>query len=108
MSVRYDITVRQGETYRLTIPVQTEGGSPITLTGYSVAGQVRETHASATVLHDLAPTADGSNVVIDIPAGTSAGWSWRYGVYDIELTAPDSKVTRLLEGSVTVSPEVTR
>lgn len=108
MSVRYDITVRQGATYELTIPVQDSDGDPITLTGYTVAGQVRETHAADTVLHELVPSIEGSDVVVNISAATSSEWSWRYGVYDIELTSPDSKVTRLVEGSVTVSPEVTR
>lgn len=38
---------------------------------------------------------------------TAAITTWRNGVYDLELVAGDGTVTRLMDGSVCVSPEVT-
>jgi hypothetical protein len=54
----------------------------------------------------LVPT--GTNVRLTIPAATSAAWAWRLARFDIELTAPNTTVTRLVEGAVVVYPEITR
>jgi hypothetical protein len=60
------------------------------------------------VLHTLALTLSGTAVTLRIPAATSAAWTFSLGRYDVELTAPDGTVTRLVEGSVVVRPEITR
>lgn len=42
------------------------------------------------------------------PAAASSAWSFSLARYDVEATASDGTVTRLLGGSVVVSPEITR
>ena len=45
--------------------------------------------------------------VVDTPTQTAALEEGRY-VYDVEITASDSTVTRPIQGTVTVRPNVTR
>lgn len=106
-ALRYDLIVDQGADYERTIPVLDQAGQPVTLAGWTAAGQVRDSYAAATVLHTLALTLSGSSVVLRIPAATSTAWPWRFGRYDLELTAPDGAVTRFLEGAVVVRAQIT-
>ncbi|SDH19003.1 hypothetical protein SAMN05421505_112112 [Sinosporangium album] len=46
-------------------------------------------------------------ITLSIPDTVTSAWTWRAGVYDLELVAPDARVVRLIEGTVTVRPEVT-
>ena len=108
MALDYDLVVNQGETYERLIPVKDGNGQPANVDGWQVAGQIRATHDSDEVLHTLSLTATGTNVRLVIPAATSSTWMFRLAKYDVELVAPNTTVTRLIEGSVVVKPEITR
>lgn len=90
-------------------------GTPVDLTGFSASLQIRQTPQSATVLY-AGSTANGNivlggtdgTITLTIPATTTSSFSWLRGVYDLILTSSGGIVTRLLQGSVTVSPDVTR
>jgi hypothetical protein len=110
---RYDITVEQGSTFNLTLTYKDQRGYVIDLSGYSARMQLRTSAASNTVVLDLT-TANG-RIAIDgtagkisllIAAADTAGLSGT-GVYDLELVN-GAIVQRILEGSYTISPEVTR
>jgi hypothetical protein len=111
----YKITVEQGSTWRRVLTVNDDGG-PADLTGYSARMQVRETVGSPAPLLELT-TETGGGITVDGPAGqltllitdeASTAWTWRYGVYDLELESPGGEVERLLRGELQVDPEVTR
>ena len=107
---RYDMRPEQGSDYHLSIPVVNASGNPFTVTGWSARGQIRHPIDSDDVLYELDDdlTVEATTVELYIPAEASSEWSWRQAVYDIELVDPDGRPTRLLEGFVFVSPEVTR
>lgn len=107
MALRYDLIVNQGEDYERAIPVLDGNGSPANVDGWGVEGQIREGYQSGVVLADLDVTASGTDVILRISASTSAAWAWRLARYDVELTAPNTTVTRFLQGSVVVNPEIT-
>jgi len=126
----YNLCINQGATYSVTF-VWNTGSScgctngcscgcssnliPVDLTGFTAAMQIRQTVQSSTVLYS-ASTAGGQivlggtagTIALTIPASATAGFSWIRGVYDINLTSSGGIVTRLIQGNVIVSPEVTR
>lgn len=88
---------------------------PLDLTGYTGRMQVRANQAAQDVLLEL--TTENGGINITGPTGTiemrstaaaTAALTFGGGVYDLELTATDGFVTRLAQGAVTVSREVTR
>jgi hypothetical protein len=89
--------------------------TPVNLTGYSADMQIRQTISSPTILYE-ASTAGGEivlggvlgTITLTIPAVDTAAFAFTKGVYDLQLTSGGDIVTRLLQGAVTVSPEVTR
>jgi hypothetical protein len=108
----YDITIEQAATFDVTLTWEDASGSTIDLTGYAAAMDVRS--ADGTLITDVGVdgtfTLGGSagtvrivlpaTVTDDLPAGSY--------VYDLFLTAPAGKVTRLLEGRAEVVARVTR
>lgn len=88
---------------------------PIDLTGCTARMQVRSEVESPDVLIELTTengriTLGGVDGTVDllISAADTAAIDWDGGVFDLEIVHPGGQVTRLAEGSVSVSPEVTR
>jgi len=121
---RYDIAIDQGSTFRKTITWKDSSGNEIDLTGYSARMQVRPTYSSSSTTLNLT-TANGgitlggdagtielyvsATATAAIPTTSPSQFADAFvGVYDLELVAPNSDVTRLLHGDFIVNPEVTR
>ena len=107
---KYDFTLEQGTTFSREITVQ-DSGSAMNLTGYTPRMQMRSTHDSSTIaLTFTASVSDASQGKIQLSATDSATAAVEEGiyVYDLEIESSSSGVTRLMEGKVTVTPEVTR
>jgi hypothetical protein len=112
---QFNIDVKQGATFQLTITWKDSAGTAINLTGYTARAQARLTYDTSTTIFSLTSSAGitlggaAGTIAIVIAAGTTAAlaapWS---GVWDLELVSGAGIVTRLLEGTANVSPEVTR
>lgn len=110
-----NLVIKQGTDLTIEIPDMVDAnGVPITnWTNFSVKAQVRERVESATVLHEWSTAAGNaelidSKIVLVVARDTSTPWTWTHGRYDVELTNPAGQVTRVAEGHVIVSREVTR
>lgn len=110
------LTVYQGATFRRRLrwtgPKPTL--TPIDLTGCTARLQVRSDRKSAVVLVELSTSNGGialgdaaGTVDLYLSAEATAAFAWAAGVWDLEITHPGGDVTRLAQGSVSVSPEVT-
>ena len=110
MAHRHDIIVEQGATLLLEVDCQDENGSPCDLTGCSAAAQVRVRYAdpdpAAVLTAEVSPLS--GRVTLTLSAEQTRALSKPYGVWDLRLNWPDAMVQRLVEGKVTVKPEVTR
>lgn len=110
---RYDLTIEQGATFTLDLFYQDGSGAAVDITGYSARMQLRSSVDSSTVALELTTangriTLDGARgkVTLNIAATDTAGLTGS-GVYDLELVT-GSVVQRILEGTYTIVPEVTR
>ena len=106
----YNFIIEQGATFTRQLTVK-ENNSALNLTGYSVASLMRSTHDSSTVAGTFTCTISNAvGGIIDMsmnPTVTGAIEEGMY-VYDMEITSGSGSRTRLLQGEVTVNPEVTR
>jgi hypothetical protein len=111
MAANYDITIEQGATFTFSVTV-----TALNLTGYSARMQGRTTHASADKVINLTsgsgititPATDSVILITMSAAVTAAIAAPSYGVYDLEIESGSGVVTRLLQGTYQVTPEVTR
>lgn len=112
---RLDMSCYQGASWDYTLTWQT-GGTPVNLSGYTGRMQVRDGYDGGSAIVSLV---SGTGVTLGGTAGTilleltaaqtaaiDATPSGQY-VYDLELVS-GATVTRLVEGTFIVSPEVTR
>ena len=108
---KHDITLDQGATYNMQIRVE-ENGVPVDLSNYTFASQIRKSHYSTDVAaHFTTQLVNGPLGSFNISltdTETSALDSAYTHVYDVEMTANTGVVTRVIEGTVTISPEVTQ
>ena len=106
----YNFILEQGATFARTLTVK-ENNSAMDLTGYSVASKMRSTHDSSTVVGTFTCTisnASGGVITMQMTNSTTAAIEEGVYAYDIEITSGAGTVTRLMEGNITVNPEVTR
>lgn len=111
----HDIVIEQGATFRLNLLWKDSSDVPINLTGYTARMQVRRKHADPTILLNF--TTENGAIALGGAAGTiqvtglatlTDDVPAKPGVYDLELVSAGGVVTRLVQGSVTITPEVTR
>jgi len=110
----YNILAEQGATFVLTLLYTDVAGDPIDLTTYTAAMQVRLKAATVTTILEL-NTGDSSitlggaagTILLAIDAATMVGLPAGKYVYDLELYN-GAITTRLIQGSFTISAEVTR
>ena len=109
MGTKVNLVIDQGASFETTINLTDDAGDVVDLTGYSASGQIRKHYTStqATNFTVALGGADGT-VTLALSANATANLvSGRY-VYDVELTDTHNTVTRIFEGIVTVTPQVTR
>lgn len=112
----YDIpAIEQGADFFFDLTYKDDTGTPIDLTGYSARMQIREEVSSNIALVSISSATGeivlggiAGTIAVHIPASVTTGLSFNTGKYDLELEDSAGVVTRLIQGSVTLSPEVTR
>lgn len=117
---KHNISIYQGATFRKSLAWKStdeNGQNPVpnNLSGWTARMQIRPTVDSSTVLHELTSANGGialggalGTIDLFISDESTALIRGTRAVYDLELTSPAGDVTRLMQGSVTISPEVTR
>ena len=106
----YNFTIEQGTTFNRVLTLQ-ENGSAMNLTGYSVASQMRSTHDSSSIIATFTGTvsnASSGQITLSLTNSQTSAIEEAIYVYDVEITSGTGTVTRILEGNITVTPEVTR
>ena len=103
--------IDQGTTFSKQITVyETDGTTIQNLTGYTVASQLRKNYTSTayTTINATNNSPTSGIIIMSLTATqTAALKSGRY-VYDLQITAADGTVTRVIEGVITLRPEVTK
>jgi len=124
---KYNFTIEQGTTVKLELQYKDASGSAIDLTGYSGRMQIRPDYADNTTTsyiylssslnadgtglnfsgsNGLNPPVSGT-IGVFISAPSSSALNFETAFYDLEIES-GSIVTRLLQGTIKLSREVTR
>lgn len=113
MAAVYSFTLDAGTDSTIVFAYKDSTGAAINLTGFSAKMQLRP-NPGGTVGLELSTT--NGKVVLGGAAGTvtvtfghvdTTSLTLPTYVYDLELTDGSSNVTRLVQGTITVDPEVT-
>lgn len=107
MALKANITIDQGTDFATSIDVTDDNGDPTDLSGFTGAAQMRKHYTSSNSFSFSVAVANGS-VTLSMNSATTANITAGRYVYDCELTSGSNVVTRIVEGIVTVTPQVTR
>jgi hypothetical protein len=115
---KYNFIIEQGTTFTLELQYKDSNSVPVDLTGYTGRMQIRPSIGSPTSYLTLSssiqpdgtgitfPTPVSGTINLYISAISSSQLTFDQGVYDLEI-ATGSTVTRLIQGNVQLSKEVT-
>ena len=109
MAIKANLFIDQGATYATKLVLNDPNGAPVDLTGYSAAGQIRKHYTSSNaVSFSVSLNANTGSVVLSLTANNTSSLAAGRYVYDVEMTDTAGRISRIIEGTVTVSPNVTR
>jgi len=118
----YNFTIEQGTTLVKQFTYKDAAGTVVNLDGYDVRMQIRDTIDSPSFISsfttasneglEVMKTVESPNsgtIQLTIKASVTKTYTFDTAVYDIEIEHTGSQtVTRLLQGSIKLSQEVTR
>ena len=112
-----NLIIEQGTTFDQTFIWQDETSNPIDLTGFTAQMQIRESVTSPEVIIELS-TSNGrivlggtaGTILLQLTGSETEALDFDQAIYDLELTdvAGSGDITRLIQGNVVLSKEVTK
>ena len=112
MAAIANLSVDQGTTFTSDVTVKDANGNPFDLTGYTTEAKMAKGYASTRTRTNLTSVigSDATSGIVALSmtaAQTAAFDAERYG-YHVEITQTSTgTVTRVIEGLITVRPNVT-
>jgi hypothetical protein len=116
-----DLYCDQGETFSFEFQLLDDDNLPISMSGATITGKIREKHQDAAALASFVGTVtDGPNGTgtISLSAATTAALAVTNGavaernnrkyMYDVEVAFADGTIKRVLQGKFYLSPEVNK
>ena len=112
MASYVELYVDQGSTFNNIITLTDDTtNTAINLSGYTVTSQMRRsyysTNTSANIICSITDTANGI-VTMRLASNTTSNLRAGFYLFDVESRTPSGDISRILEGSITVNPGVTR
>lgn len=109
MAQTYNITIDAGSTYTLPIRATDAFGAPLNLTAYTLRAEAKSAYTAASASFSFTVTktdATAGEFALSLTAAQTAAIAAGVYVYDaIQVVGGD--ITRLIEGTATVTPGVT-
>ena len=108
MAQKVNLVIDQGTTFTSNFLVNDDDGNPVNLAAYTARSQLRKHYTSSNSTSFTVEANSTGYVTLTLTANVTTGLSAGRYVYDVELINPSNVVSRILEGLITVTPEVTR
>lgn len=110
MAIKKNLFIDQGSTFSSNVTAYDSAGVALNLTGYTSRGMVKKWYSSnsSVSFNTSIPTPNTGIVNIALSANTTSAMSFGRYVYDVEIVDAGGAVTRIIEGILTLNPEVTQ
>tara|TARA_B100001939_G_C16933033_1_gene614760 strand:+ start:587 stop:919 length:333 start_codon:yes stop_codon:yes gene_type:complete len=110
MAAISNIFIDQGTDFSVTVDVTDANGSPLNLSGYTAASQIRKSYASSSASATFTTSISESSgqVTMSLTDTQTSGLAAGRYLYDLNITSSASVTSRVVEGQVIVTPGVTR
>lgn len=107
-----ELFIDQGTTFNNIINLTDDNTNvPINIYGYSVSSQMRRSYYSQNITANITCTTSNTSngeISMSISAANTANIKAGRYVFDVKTVSGNGNTTRVLEGIITVNPQVTR
>ncbi len=104
---KFNLSIDQGSTFQITVDITDEDDNPLQSNGNSVSAQIRK-HYLSTNSTSFSTNLTNGVITLSLTANQTSALTAGRHLYDVELTNAANSKIRIMEGIVTVNPEVTR
>jgi len=108
MAQKLNLIIDQGATFSSSFNVNDDAGDALDLEGYTGRSQIRKHFTSSNYVSFGVSVVNTGIVTLSLSSNTTTTLTPGRYVYDVELIDGGGSVSRIVEGVVTVTPEVTR
>lgn len=110
MAAISNLFIDQGSDYSNIITVRAANGQPLNLTGFTAKSQLRKSFGSSVAYEFNATifSAPTGKLRLQISAANSEQIPPGRYLYDVEITSQSGTITRVVEGIVTMTPQITK
>lgn len=108
MAAKVNIVIDQGTTFNTVYTIHDNMDTPINFTGYTANSQIRKSYSSSNAITLTVSLNNIGEVLLSMNAATSGTITAGRYVYDVEVQDTTGVRSRIVEGIVTVTPQVTK
>lgn len=106
-----ELTIDQGTNFQTSVSLTNDDQTAIDVTDYEFSSQIRKSYYSSGATANLTITvsdAANGNVILSLDSANTANIKAGRYLYDLLMTDTGGVKTRVIEGIITVTPQVTR
>jgi hypothetical protein len=106
-----ELDMDQGTDFSFNLDLTEDDGSVINVTNYTFSSSIRKSYYSSSATANLTVSildAANGNVVLSLNSATTANIKAGRYLIDIKQTDSSNVKIRLMEGTITVNPQVTK
>lgn len=108
MASRVNIIIDQGTSFVTKFNFTDDNDDPIDFTTYTANSQIRKSYTSSTAYNFTVGLSNNGVVTLSMSSNTTSTITAGRYLYDLEVQDSTGIRSRLVEGIVTVTPEITR
>jgi len=110
MAMTAYLDIDQGSDFKTEITLQNDDGTPMIITGFEIYSQFRKSFGSTTAYQFNAAITNGNQGKFTLSLAGSVSSNIRPGryLYDVEIVNGTPTKSRVLEGIITINPEITK
>ncbi len=109
MATKANLIIDQGTTFSTIFNLADDDGDPIDLTGYTAEADIRKHYSSSnSQSFVIALGGQSGTITLSLSANQTSNMTAGRYVYDVELINTYNVVSRVMEGIITITPQVTR
>jgi hypothetical protein len=106
-----ELSCDQGSSFSVNLDLTNDDGAAINVAGFTFTSSIRKSYYSANVTANLTVTIANSaagNVALSMNAATTTNIAAGRYLYDVKMVRTDNTVSRVIEGIITVFPQITK
>ena len=110
MAMSAYLDIDQGSDFTTEITLENDDDTPMNLTGFSVYSQFRKSYSAMTANSFVCTITNAATgkISLTLPGATSSNIKPGRYLYDVEIVSPSGQKTRVVEGIITLNPEITK